>query len=408
MNSNLLKFRLIIFFSTLSFLGTQAQENRFIYIQSANEQPFYVKMDKKRLNSSAAGYIIIPKLTGNDYKISVGYPENEWPEQNVTISMKSAGAGFLLKSVSGGEFNLVNLQTKKVLEANKQTQAVTETPVLQTETKNSVDDFARILAQVVNDPTIAQKRVDKKTEETVKTKDPVTTIKETTVVETKLPEVKKESSVSEISKLKSTNTAEWVNITYLDINNASRDTVNVFIPIKGSVISPQPDKQEKAVTIISVPKVSGNTDTRFIDMELRNPYQKSDSSATGDFVISQKKTEKNEDSVNTDNVKQEKKINRNCKGVATQDDFLKLRKQMAAADTESDMTKAAVKTFTSICFTAEQIKNLGVLFIKEEERYRFFVSAYSFVYDSKNFAALEDQLTDNYYITRFKAMVSRQ
>ena len=91
--------------------------------------------------------------------------------------------------------------------------------------------------------------------------------------------------------------------------------------------------------------------------------------------------------------------------MATQNEFLKLRKQMAGTDEEGIMTKMAIKSFTSICFTTEQIKNLGVLYNKEEERYKFYVAAYPFVSDSQNFSILSDQLTDNYYITRFKAML---
>jgi hypothetical protein len=80
---------------------------------------------------------------------------------------------------------------------------------------------------------------------------------------------------------------------------------------------------------------------------------------------------------------------------------------MAAQKSEADMRMLAGKQFNSTCFTTEQIKNLGVLFITEEERYKFYVSAYPFVSDVENFATLESQLADSYYITRFKAMLNQ-
>ncbi|WP_462253819.1 hypothetical protein, partial [Ferruginibacter sp.] len=43
------------------------------------------------------------------------------------------------------------------------------------------------------------------------------------------------------------------------------------------------------------------------------------------------------------------------------------------------------KQFITVCFTTEQIKNLGALFIKEEERYKFYVGAFPFVSDSHNY-----------------------
>lgn len=97
--------------------------------------------------------------------------------------------------------------------------------------------------------------------------------------------------------------------------------------------------------------------------------------------------------------------NSDCKNFATEEDFLKIRKKMAAASNEEVMITMAKKMFKSKCFTTEQVKNLGTLFLKDAERYSFFDAAYPFVSDSQNFAILESQLTDGYYINRFKVMI---
>ena len=78
---------------------------------------------------------------------------------------------------------------------------------------------------------------------------------------------------------------------------------------------------------------------------------------------------------------------------------------MAAEDTDDGMIKAAQKFLKSKCYTVEQVKNLAVLFLKDEGKYKFFDVAYAFVADSHNFHTLENQLADPYFITRFKAMV---
>ena len=78
---------------------------------------------------------------------------------------------------------------------------------------------------------------------------------------------------------------------------------------------------------------------------------------------------------------------------------------MAAASNEEVMITMAKKMFKSKCFTTEQVKNLGTLFLKDADRYSFFDAAYPFVSDSQNFAILESQLTDGYYINRFKVMI---
>ncbi len=99
-------------------------------------------------------------------------------------------------------------------------------------------------------------------------------------------------------------------------------------------------------------------------------------------------------------------VNSDCKNLATQNDFLKLRKKMAAEGTDEEMVDIAKKVFRSKCFTTEQVKNLSVLFLKDDGKYKFFDAAYPFVSDSNNFSSLETQLSDTYFISRFKAMVN--
>ncbi|MEO6330233.1 MAG: DUF4476 domain-containing protein [Ginsengibacter sp.] len=99
--------------------------------------------------------------------------------------------------------------------------------------------------------------------------------------------------------------------------------------------------------------------------------------------------------------------NSKCKQQANEDDFLKLRKKMAAEAEDDDMINAAKKVFKAKCFTTKDIKNLGALFLNDHGRYNFFDAAYSYVSDSNMFPSLQNQLTDDYYIKRFKAMIEK-
>ncbi len=98
-------------------------------------------------------------------------------------------------------------------------------------------------------------------------------------------------------------------------------------------------------------------------------------------------------------------INSDCKSMATDEDFLKLRKKMAAQKSDENMIVIARKTFVSKCFSTEQVKNLSSLFLKDEGCYNFFDAAYPHVNDTQNFQTLVSRLTDEYYINRFKAMI---
>jgi hypothetical protein len=98
-------------------------------------------------------------------------------------------------------------------------------------------------------------------------------------------------------------------------------------------------------------------------------------------------------------------INSNCRVYATEDDFLKLRKKMAAENNDDNMIKVAKKVFKIKCFTTQHVKDLGNLFLKDEGKYNFFDAAYPYVSDSNVFYTLQNQFSDEYYLKRFKAMI---
>ena len=416
MNTILLRSGFIIFLLFFFLIGLRAQQNRFIYLQTENKQPFYVKMDKKILSSSISGHIIVSKLTDSIYKIYFGFPKNEWPEQNVTISVKAADAGFVLKNLGEKGWGLLNLQTMQVLMAdmdNKDKRTI--------ETDTAGDEFAKVLAAVVNDPSIVRVAkykneitpVDKKTDNKIEVAKA-----ESEIVKPVISNQNKADAVSakvEISKLPLDSTAGGIKMSYLDMVNGNTDTVNIFFPVNNpemNIVTVKHNEKQNPAGVIDEKK---NTGLTFIDIELPNPNQLMDSAftKTTDIVINEKKkdakkiTESGQDSTSKNSNAGRIMINSDCKKSATDKDFLKLRKQMAAEGGEYNlMIKVANKQFIITCFTTEQIKNLGVLFIKEEERYKFFVAAFPFVADTHNYSTLQDQLTDNYYKVRFKAMVS--
>ncbi|MBI1782950.1 MAG: DUF4476 domain-containing protein [Sphingobacteriales bacterium] len=98
-------------------------------------------------------------------------------------------------------------------------------------------------------------------------------------------------------------------------------------------------------------------------------------------------------------------VNTDCKNMATEKDFMALRKKMVAEDNDDDMVAAARKVFKSKCFTTDQVKNLCVLFLKDEGKYKFLDAAYPYVYDTDSFKQLSFLLTEEYYINRFKVMI---
>ncbi len=98
-------------------------------------------------------------------------------------------------------------------------------------------------------------------------------------------------------------------------------------------------------------------------------------------------------------------VNTDCKHLATDDEFLKLRKKIAAESDLDKMIDIAKKGFKKSCFTTDQVKNLSFLFLQEDGRYKFIEEAYPYVSDSGNFAQLQSLFASTYYINRFKALI---
>lgn len=445
----------ILFFSNTMF----AQQNHFIYVQTENKQPFYIKLDKKILSSSASGYLIIPRLQEGTYVLSIGFPKNEWPEQNVTCTVNKKDAGYLLKDFGEKGWGLFNLQTMEVVMSGTKPASKTTTAG-----ETQTDVFSNTLSNVVNDPSII-----KKTEEKPAIKDSVKLItappqkeivteKNATVINDSIAVAKKEDKPvskeesktavikedlpkipsTQITKLLDTKTDEGTEIVYVDIVNGSADTITMFIPAeKINTIPPQEraannpateqlkkeeppkpeekkeeiQKEETKKTEPAIKPEQKNNDPKFIDIELPNPNAKKDSTtllskpARVDNAIKDTAQQIQVSEQPKEPVVKQVIGNSDCKAFSTEDDFLKLRKKMAAENNDDDMVNVAKKVFRTRCFTTEQIKNLSVLFLKDEGKYKFFDAAYPFVSDSYNFSQLENQLSDNYFITRFKAMI---
>ena len=192
--------------------------------------------------------------------------------------------------------------------------------------------------------------------------------------------------------------------------SSSNPIVLNHIILKGSF-----DNEIKSVGRLLLKENQFKTDTADVVNTLPVPgAQKRDDSlkATGKFKTEMQKPAENitADSKNSgDSIHNTEYnitiLNPACTLLATESDFLKLRKKMAAEDADESMIVVAKRSFHLKCFTTEQVKNLGLLFLKDEGKYNFYDAAYGHVSDPVNFKNLQLQLTEEYYITRFKAML---
>ena len=384
----------------LAGLLAKAQHNHFIYLQADNKQPFYVKLKGNVYSSSASGYLIIPKLQAGTHELSIGFPKNQWPSQTIPVTISGKDLGYLLKNFDSKGWGLFNIQTMDVIMGS--TASNTGAAPATTETKT--DEFSNALADVVNTPSL--KEVPKETpkekkSEPVKKEEPVAVVPVVNKEETPKAAPVKPSSV--ITKIRSTQTGEASNITYLVSDEYGSDTVDISIPVEKTPVqvAPQPKEIAPAATATKTEKAV-KEEPKFIDIELPKDDKKpAETIATKENTIKEaaKPVETNTAAAPL------QMINSDCKTVATDDDFLKTRKKMTAQKSDDDMVNAAKKLFKQKCYSTAQVKNLSVLFLKDEGKYKFFDAVYPFVYDSREFKLLESQLSDEYYISRFRSMI---
>ncbi len=392
-----------------------AQQNNFVYIQADGKQTFYVKINGKLYSSSVTGYAIIPKLQKGDYQFEIGFPKNEYPVENIPVTV-NGDAGYALKNFGSKGWGLFDMQTMTTLTAGNKNTNVAES--------NNDNGFINVLAEASGAPelktpaksTTAPATTSTTTAQVTKTKKP-----EPEVVKTPEEPIAIDASRNGITKISTKLEKAGRSATYISFENSKLDTIDIFIPyasnkkteeIKAEAIAPaqkevvlaEPVKQQaqtkpaKETTTAPVQ----NADSRFLDIEMQNPNTPA-SAQVNTNVSTPKPPTTLAPIVESSGIPS---FNSDCKAIATNDDFLKIRKKMAGEADADGMLKEARKLFKNKCYSTEQIKNLSVLFLSERGKYDFFDEAYRYVHDPQQYPVLQSELTEDYYIKRFQALIN--
>jgi hypothetical protein len=391
-----------------SFSAAFSQRLYFIYLQSEPEQPFFVKLNEKVNSSTASGYLILSRLRDSSFNFSVGFPQNKWPEQKFTIDIKAKDHGYLLKNFGEKGWGLFDLQTATV---QMGLSAVNNSPKTE---QGDVSVFTDILSRAANDPSLKEKPIAVKMEDKTVSVQPAVikeekkpVIEQAIVKEDQEPVIKREEPLvkkeeplvisndqpvkteevknipveeykrSFVTRKSESSTSEGFGLTFIDeYPDGKKDTIRIIIPnqkISIAEIKEQPKEEKK-----------------FLDVSAN------DTAKSGEPGIKP---------ANTKTLPAATVAKNGCSSLASETDFLKLRKKMAAETTDDGMVGEAKKYFKTKCFTVIQLKNLSTLFLNDAGKYKFLDTAYSYASDQENFLSLAAELKDEYYINRFKAML---
>ena len=458
---------LIVFIMIGAFV-VNAQDNYFVYLQTENNQPFYARINNKVVSSTTSGYLILPKLKEGKYDVTIGFPKNEF-EENFSITVDNKSEGYLIKNLGEKGWSLFNLQTLALLNPNtSKTTApavVAETPVKEDPFSQMLASVLRdssllkkntpvelpVVQPTVELPPVQpasekdsnvvkveneEKIVAVVTENQLsndsisvenKKEDPLKDTSEARSEVTYKPEVKVESTPIKILGVRGRDGSEMI---YVDKGKNSSDTIRVFIPKDSAsgvsenvnelvvkvpfakepdfTITPTviiPTKEESKEIVLPVKEELKNKPEVISDEEVKKP-------ASQVFIIrddslpKEKENSKKSSLVLIPSVST-KTTNSDCKDLANKNDFLKIRKRMAAGKDNDAMVFAAKKFFKTKCFSTEQIRNLSFLFLNDEGRYMFFDAAYAYTSDTERYSTLVSQLSDEYYINRFNALIQK-
>ena len=391
-----MKYLVSIFLFCFYLTGLAAQEKHFVFIQADNSQPFYVSLNGKLYSSTANGYVILSRLTDGTYNFSIGFAKNAFPEQGFQVAIDNKDLGFNLKNFGEKGWGLFNLQSLNVTMGDTSSVALVAKPAI--ENTAPKDDFEPLIS------------FDKKKKPAKPKKEPDALANETAATNEKPKEQQadldnsgsKENTailaMPDVRKVSETKDEDGIHLSYSTTNGNATDTILVSIPsVKSSNNENEVSSSEKAGNESDAVSASKPVAT-----ESAEPAK--DSLKFLDFGKDSLKKDESHSSAEKEN-NSAAITNSKCTNIATDEDFIRLRRKMAMQATDEKMINEAKKLYRNKCLTTVQIKSLSTLFLSDEGRYNFFNASYNSVTDASQYSALESEFVDPTYVNRFKAML---
>jgi len=390
-----MKYFLTVFFLCFCLSGLLAQEKHFVFIQSDNNLPFYVSLNGKLYSSAASGYMIIPALADGNYNFSVGFAKNAFPEQSFEFVIDKKDLGFNLKNLGEKGWGLFNLQSLNVTMAGSSPS--NEVAKAISEKEQPKDDFEPLISFDKKSKETVAKR--KKAADTLATEQAVTNDKSNEQEAAKsnaLTKADDNFAITDVKKVSESKDEDGVHLAYKDDNGKNSDTIQIIIPSAKSS-----SNIENSVSS-SETSNAGNTDASSKPVASENVAAARDSLKFLDINPDKSKTDAATAVVDNNTAAI---TNSKCKNIATDEDFIRVRRKMAMQASDEKMINEAKKLYRNKCLTTSQIKKLSTLFLSDEGRYNFINASYNSASDVSEYSTLQSEFIDPAFVNRFKAML---
>ncbi|MBO9620522.1 MAG: DUF4476 domain-containing protein [Niabella sp.] len=441
MNKRFLLAILFLLTGYLSFAQYTVQSKYFVYLQTEPAQPFYIRINGQKIDANSSGYLILPQLKDGDYRLTVGFPDNKTPEMTFKFNVDSKDKGYLIKNFGAEGWSLFDLQSmavqKPLTAAEAAAIAKTEAPLPKPQRRreqkqepqqapqqqtpqqetaapaavaqtpapahkpaappvnSNASSFTQTLSKATNDPSILEQPKEEEkpvvkaapkpeppkemTNEAAKTA-PLVVDKQPATSDKKENTAAVKPGKEAVVKIAQHSSGTGIVAVYEDRSTgAAPEQIEITIPATENSAAP-------AVEAASA-KVAAAGGDKFVVEEKPAIPQNSDATAT-----SGKRKNRNEPAAG------------NCKSVATEDDFLTLRREMAAKDNDDKMIEEAKRAFRNKCYSVSQVKYISSMFLSNAGKYNLFEAAKGHLVDPENFSSLQSELKDSNYADKFNAL----
>ncbi|MFT4204110.1 MAG: DUF4476 domain-containing protein [Chitinophagaceae bacterium] len=443
-------FIFLVLFIALIVNKVQAQSSartHFIYIQSEDQQPYYVILNNKSYSSSSVGYLIISKLTDGDYKVTVGFPQDIYPATTYLLKIKGNDAGFNLRKGSGKGWDLVDKLSHKELPVVNAGDNVDPSSVANLDSQKKDNGFGDLLSKTSNDTTNYQAYApsQNKAGDVAKATMPGSTAKKDKVrtdqqssttavaeapksdgsVDESYESAAARSATESVVKLGERSDRRGVSLAFVVTSGEKMDTINAFFPGDSKKSTLEDDNEAVANNNADTENISPEKTALKKEVDSRkgtnNPFFKGTTTAnkngnlglfaegdSGEAKTEQTKASAKEDNVDakTTDTNSGEIFNSTCTSMVSDKDIEKIRKRMIAKSSDEDMIAVARKYVDTKCIYTAQIKELGGLLISDNGRFALYRILYPNVYDGGQFKTLEDQLLDKNYKAQFRSLTN--
>ena len=378
-----------MFMAVMAFQCLSAQH--YIFIEADGQQPFYLKQGNTMVSSSAAGFLILPKIKATEMEFSIGFPKNIYPEVAFYINGTDRDRGFQLKQMEGQGWSLFDRTSLEVIKGAVPQSAPIEMKLPQKEEGS----FAKLLAGATDDTSLLEKMPKKDSA--------AQTLPGKSITKPELTAVATKSGLKDSLIEKAKVAQPLISIsTQMEDDDVKRlvfiekkikgmaDTISVEIEKRKTVAPTEPMAQPKDAGLMERPSKAIadpilSPDTIF---HVSKPTIDSDSSKTNAQVS------KASPIIVCD------------RPIADYKDIRALQKKLLGIASDNEQRNYTVKVFGQKCFNTKQALEIGWFFVDETSRLQLFKALKPLIADQASFGNLEASFLKEENIIAFRALVA--